>query len=940
MGQEDRKGRGNVREGWFRKKKENVCLEGECELWHAYGAQETLDKLGSTREGLKADEVQRRQKEHGPNLLPSKKPPTILALFFRQFLSPLIYVLVAAGVVSAAMGDLKDGIFIFIVLLINAIIGTVQEAKAEKSAGDLQKLMRTTARVRRGGKEEIVPAEELVPGDIVFLESGTRVPADMRLLEVQGLKVDESLLTGESVGVDKDHMAVGIDTDMADRENMAYAGSTVSSGRAIGTVVEIGGRTEIGRIAKAVTMVEDAKPPLLIRLERFSKQISYIILLAAAGMAVLALLRGMPLMDVFFLAVALAVSAIPEGLPVAVTVAMAIRVTKMAKRNVLTRRLAAVESLGSCTCIASDKTGTLTVNRQTVRLVCLGPGKTLSVSGDGYSGAGEVTMEDGSPLTSDLKDRLVSLARTSVICNEASLDSADGGWSYTGDSVDVALLALGYKTGLDVPTVRRSLSSRGDVPFESERRYAAKFYHEDGVTKVAVKGAVETVMELCSTMNCHDGVGPLDAQMIERESALMTGNGYRVLAVAEGEVDGSGPLNESSLKGLTFLGIIGMIDPPRLEVKEAIQKCTSAGIKVVMVTGDHPSTALAIAKDLGIASTQADVTNGKELEALGDTGGEAFLRKVESTKVFARVTPLQKLHIVEALIKLDNFVAVTGDGVNDAPALRKANIGVAMGSGTDVAKDASSIIVTDDNFASIVAGVEEGRYAYENVRKVTYLLVSTGMAEIMLFILALIFGAFDDATGKLIIPLLAVQLLWLNVVTNGIQHVTLAMEGGDPAVMNRPPRDPKEGIFDKIMIRQVLLSSAFMGMLAFLVYYYLGEIAGYSAFQASNLTLLFLVFMENVHVLNCRSERDSLFHIPISRNYPLLAGIVGAQAIHIIAMNTPLLQDVLKIGPVTLEQWGMLLCLALTLLVVMETYKLLLRRSERKGLARDGPPGH
>jgi magnesium-transporting ATPase (P-type) len=378
-----------------------------------------------------------------------------------------------------------------------------------------------------------------------------------------------------------------------------------------------------------------------------------------------------------------------------------------------------------------------------------------------------------------------------------------------------------------------------------------------------------------------------------------------------------------------------LIDPPRPEVREAVERCRAAGIGVVMVTGDHPLTAFAIAKDLGISSDLTEVTTGKQLTELGGSAQPSFLERVGRTKVFARVTPMQKLEIVAALIRLGNFVAVTGDGVNDAPALRKANIGVAMGSGTDVAKDSSSIIITDDNFASIVAGVEEGRYAYENVRKVTYLLVSTGMAEITLFVLAMLFGAIDDSTGTLILPLLAVQLLWLNVVTNGIQHVTLAMEGGDPAVMDRPPRDPKEGIFDRLMVRQVLISAITMGSLAFALYYCLSEYAGYSAFQATNLTLLFMVLLENVQVLNCRSERKSVLQVPISRNYYLVLGILGAQAIHILAMYTPFLRDVLRVEPVSLAEWASLLALALVLLVVIEVHKLLLRRSEAKGAQKD-----
>ncbi|MEM0448890.1 MAG: HAD-IC family P-type ATPase [Methanomassiliicoccales archaeon] len=914
-----------------KKRKESLGEEeGRAVEWHALTSEEVLERIGSQLDGLTQIEVENRRRKFGKNLLPTKKPPTIFEVFLRQFLSPLIYVLLAAGLVSVLIGDVKDAIFISVVLLINAIIGTFQEIKAERSAEQLQKLLQTTARVKREGREMLVKAEELVPGDIVLLESGSRVPADLRLISHQNLSVDESLLTGESLPVEKGIGALPKDTVLSDRRNMAFAGTTVSRGRGMGVVVQTGGRTEIGNIAKAVSMVDDAKPPLLIRLEKFSKQISYIILFAALGLGIVALLRGFQPLDVFFLAVALAVSAIPEGLPVAVTVAMAVRVTRMAKRNVLTRRLAAVESLGSCTCIASDKTGTLTVNRQTARLVCIGPGEHYFVSGEGYDGEGHVVHEDGSEISLEEKARLLRIAKSAVICNEGSLEKVEGRWVFAGDSVDVALLALGYKLGLDVSSLGRSLSIKGEIPFESEKRFAAKFYVDDGRTMVAVKGAVEAVTHFCSNMLCGGALQPLDEAKVRMEADYLSGNGYRVLAVAEGEIDPSTEFGEAQLKGLTFLGVIGMIDPPRPEVREAVAKCKSAGIKVIMITGDHPSTALAIAKELGIASSKEEVVTGKELAEIGTSDTSAYLERVKVSKVFARVTPMQKVEIVDALIRLGNFVAVTGDGVNDAPALRKANIGVAMGSGTDVAKDAASIIITDDNFASIVAGVEEGRYAYDNVRKVTYLLVSTGMAEITLFVLALFFGAVDDATGTLILPLLAVQLLWLNVVTNGIQHVTLAMEGGEPEAMQRPPRDPKEGIFDTLMKRQVAISAIFMGALAFLVYYYLGEYAGYSPFQATNMTLLFMVFLENVHVFNCRSERKSVFKVPFSRNYFLVLGVLGAQGVHILAMYTPVLQEVLRVEPVSLWEYVAMLLLALSLLAVMEVYKYWLRSNEAK----------
>ena len=522
--------------------------------------------------------------------------------------------------------------------------------------------------------------------------------------------------------------------------------------------------------------------------------------------------------------------------------------------------------------------------------------------------------------------------RAAIISNDGSLEEREGAWTYSGDSVDVALLALGYKADLDVVGIRRSLQKQGEVPYESERRYQALFYQEEGKVFAAVKGAIEVVLPFCSDMSCAGTCRPVSRASVDEEAAYLTENGFRVLAIASGEVPGDGPFDETALHGLTFLGTVGMIDPPRPDVKEAIQKCKRAGITVVMVTGDHPATAYAIAKELGISTDPGQVVTGKELDEIGPPDVPLYLDKVKEARVFARVSPIQKLEIVDALIRVGNFVAVTGDGVNDAPALRKANIGVAMGSGTDVAKDAASIIITDDDFASIVAGVEEGRYAYENVRKVTWLLVSTGMAEITLFVLAFLFGAIDAETGALVIPLTAVQLLWLNVVTEGIQHVTLAMEAGDPEVMDRPPRDPKEGIFDRTMVRQVVLASLVMGILAFGVYYYLVEFMDYSAFAASNMTLLLMVLLENVHVFNCRSERRSVFQVPISRNYYLILGVLGAQAVHIMAMYTPFLQDVLSVEPVTLVEWTSMLLVSLVLLVAVEIYKLWLRSGERKAV--------
>ncbi|MDH7508160.1 MAG: HAD-IC family P-type ATPase [Methanomassiliicoccales archaeon] len=901
-------------------------------VWHSISEAELFERLKTSPGGLSVDESERRLKEFGPNVLPMRRPPSIIEIFVRQFLSPLIYVLIAAGLVALFLDETLDATFIFIVVMINAIIGTLQEMKAEKSAERLQQLLKASARVRRSGKEFVIPAENLVPGDLVVLESGNKVPADIRLISLSNFTVDESLLTGESIPVEKAVTLLPEETVVSDRKNIAFAGTTVSSGRALGIVVATGIETEIGRIAEVVTSTESAKPPLIQRLERFSKQISLIVVGAALLLAIVAAVKGMPLDEVFFLAVALAVSAIPEGLPVAVTVALVVRVTKMSRRNVLVRRLAAVESLGSCTCIASDKTGTLTVNMQTVKLVYLPVDSKFHVTGEGYSVRGEVTRLSESPIGSVDMERLREFAVASTLCNDASLTISGDDLAATGDAVDISFLVFAHKVGIDPSDLRTKFPIIGEIPFESERRYAAKSYLIDGKVRVFVKGSVEVVLDFCKMMRTNNGISQIDKKVIEDEASSMASNGYRVLAVASGETeinpDGN-PLGEEGIPPLTFLGLAGLIDPPRPEVKKAVETCKCAGIDVVMVTGDHPSTALAIARNLGIAESENEVVTGSQLSQVNSSDDREFVDLVKGKKVFARVTPVQKLQIVDALMKIGHFVAVTGDGVNDAPALRKANIGVAMGSGTDVAKDAASIIITDDNFASIVAGVEEGRYAYENIRKVTYLLVSTGAAEILLFILAIFIGIKAEGV-HLAIPLLAIQLLWLNVVTNGIQHVVLAMEAGDPGVMRKPPRNPSEGIFDKLMIRQVALSSITMGSLAFILFYYLIVVDGRSYFEASNLTFLFMVLLENVHVFNCRSEYESAFRVPISKNYYLLLGVLGAQGIHILAMHVPVMQEVLRIEPVSMEEWLMLLSLAVILLLVMEVFKVFVRKKQKR----------
>jgi len=883
--------------------------------WHALPEERVYSLLASSPSGLAAEEVRARIGKFGSNTLPTKKPVAVWEVTLRQFKSPLIYILMIASLISFGIGEFTDGSFILAVITVNAIIGTLQEWKAEKSAQALQALLRIMAHVRRERHVTTVDAGEIVPGDVIVLNEGDRVPADIRILHESSLKVDESLLSGESLPVEKDAAVLPEPTPFMSRVNVVYAGSTVVSGKARGVVTATGLLTEVGKIAQSVVSTESVKPPLVIRMEMFSKRIGILVVAACTVLAVVAISRGMPSIDVFFITVALAVSAIPEGLPVAITVALSIGVSRMAARNVIVRKLTAVEALGSCTCIASDKTGTLTVNAQTLRLVALPDGRSYTLTGEGYRGEGEVSPLHGGLVPEPDRQRLEELAVLGIICNSADLTRSGKEWSHLGDPIDIAFLAYGYKIGINADDVRSNVTIIREIPFEAEMRYAATFFDDGTRVRVAVKGAVEVVLPMCGGPSSGQGITTVTIPQIMDQALELSVQGYRVIAIAAADLHpdaGKKEPGHNDIPPLTFMGFACFIDPVRPDAEESIRACQESGIRVVMVTGDHPATALAIARDLGIASSFEQVIAGSEREAFGNYEDSASLKKLENISVFARVVPLQKLAIVKGLQKLGHYVAVTGDGVNDTPALKQANIGIAMGSGTDLAKDTASIIVTDDAFSSIVAGVHEGRIIYDNIRKVTYLLISTGFAEVVLFALALVAG--------LPLPLLAVQLLWLNLVTNGIQDVTLAFEGGEPDVMKKKPRPPSETIINRLMAEETIVSGLYMGVSAFVVWYFLLG-AGVEESAARNLVLLLMVFMENCHVFNCRSESISAFRIPISRNYFLLIGVIAAQGIHILSMYIPFMQEVLGVSPVTFEEWLIFLGIALILIAVMEVYK-------------------
>ncbi len=835
----------------------------------------------------------------------------------RQFLSPLIYILLLAAAVSLLLGEWQDSIFIFAVLIINAIIGTVQEYSAERSAEALRSLVRTRARVIRDREEYEVDAEELVPGDVVLLESGGKVPADVRLIFAQGLEVDESLLTGESLPDPKDPALIFDPlTPLGDRENMAFAGTLVTSGRARGAVVATGTSTEVGGLAASLAGKAETKPPLILRMERFNSRIAIGVAVALVAIFAVELYRGEPLYDIFLQSVALAVAAVPEGLPVALTVALAIGMSRMAKRNVIVRRLVAVEALGSCNYIASDKTGTLTVNQLTVKRIAIPGQDPWEVTGEGASPEGEV-MTSGRQPTAGEKAILEMLSRASVLANEGFAGFRDGQWEYHGDTVDVALLIMAQKAkaGGDQQEEQKAFPRLAQIPFESQRQFSATLHQGPEGRIVFAKGSPEKLLKMSSSMATPDGDRPLNSKAVEDQAQDLAAAGYRLLGIASGRYPEGEEFKEDSLKGLTFLGLVGMIDPLRPEAKGAVDACKNAGVQVAMVTGDHPATALAIAKELELADSPDQVITGPDLKEAEVKGDETVDALTSRGRVFARVEPQQKVVITQSLVRQGKLVAVTGDGANDAPALHAAHVGVATGKGgTDVAKESADLIITDDNFASIVSGIEEGRIVYGNVRKVIFFSVSTGAAEIFLFILALAFN--------MPLPLLAVQLLWLNLVTNGIQDVALAFEPGEGNEMGRPPRPPEEPIFNSLMVERMAMVAVIVGGLAFAAYYWLISI-GWSLDDARNTTMLLMILFENAMVFTSRSEQKLAFSSSPLRNPLLLFGTLAATLIHVAAMYIPWLSDVLRIHPVPLDQWIELLGIALAVFAVMEVYKLL-----------------
>ncbi|MBP5684518.1 MAG: HAD-IC family P-type ATPase, partial [Bacilli bacterium] len=764
---------------------------------------EIFEALSTSKLGLDNKEATKRIQKYGLNELPKKEKDSVLKIFLMQFFNAITIIMILAAILSIFIKEYTDAIAIIFIIIVDAIMGTIQELKANKSAEALANMIKVKVDVIRNGHEKHIDASSLVPGDIVLLSSGCKVSADARLISASNLCINESILTGESIESTKNAFVSDEVKAISDSKNMVYAGTSVITGRGICVVVGTGSNTEIGKIAKKVNETKDAPSPLTIRMNKFTKQISILIVIVSIFLIALMLIKGFKIDEIFMSIVSLAVSAMPEGLPLALTLALTIGSSRMSNRNVIAKKLNAVESLGSCTVIASDKTGTLTVNEQTAKRILLPNGSMYKINGTGYYDDGKVIGDK------EYIERVKEISLMGFLNNEAGIECVDNIWTSYGDSIDIAFLTLARKTGVD----KNKNEIVGRIPYESENKYSAVFYKENENIKVTAKGAIDTIIELCDEMYDGNKIVKINKDTILKQNEELASYGYRVIALAVNETNkfqNKDFYEKKDIPKLIFLGLIAFIDPIREEVKNSIKKCKKACIRVLMITGDHPLTAYSIAKELDIANSNSQVADGDMIAKELEKGPVSFDKFIETKTVYTRVTPLQKLEIVDALKRNGDFVAVTGDGVNDSPAIKSANIGVAMGSGSDVAKETSDMIIIDDNFMSIVFGIEEGRTAYANIRKVIYMLISCGLAEVLFFVLSIF--------TNLPMPLVAVQLLWLNLVTDGLQDLALSFEKEEDGIMNDKPRDPKESVFDKLLTNEILLSGIFMGILVYIVW--------------------------------------------------------------------------------------------------------------------------
>ena len=882
-------------------------------IWHAAEPGKIVTTLETDAQaGLSGSEASERLKQHGPNELPEDRHKPLWRVFASQFASPLIYILFVAAVISFAMGHASDAVVILIVVLINALIGAVQEGRAEHSMTTLRKLSALKVRVNRDSKESIIEARDLVPGDILLLAAGDQVGADARLLEAAALEATEAELTGESLPVVKHTEAVPEDAGLGDRRNMIYSGTHLTAGRGRAVVVATGLQTEVGKIASMTTSAEQPKTPLELRLKQFGNWLvvaSIVLFVLILGFG---LMRGIPFVTIFMVAISQMVSMVPEGLPVAMTIALAVGMQRMARRGAIVRRLAAVETLGSTSIICSDKTGTLTKNEMTVTRLILPDGRQIEATGAGYSPEGELTG-DGHD---DAAVRVLLEAIT--LCNDANLAPPEGEetrWRPLGDPTEAALLTIARKGGVKPDTLSQEWPRGAEIPFDSAEKMMATQHEHDGKCRVLFKGAPEKLLELCDPAT-------LDLAKLQQTSDELAAQALRVLAVAEVY---DTPLDvkagfEPWRGRLRFLGLLGQMDPPREEVKAAVVECQAAGIRPVMVTGDHKATGLAIATELGIAKPGDIAVDSAELEAMSDDELRGSLDRIS---VFARVHPAQKLRIVQAFQSQKQVVAMTGDGVNDAPALAAADVGVAMGiTGTEVAKGAAKIVITDDNFATIVKAIEEGRLVYQNLKKVVLFLFATSIDEVAILLLALLCGYP--------LPLAAVQILWINIVTEGAVTVNLIMEGLEGDEMRRQPTPKNEQLITGPMLQRLLLM-VITSVVAVFGFFIWRQSTGvpFALVQTETFTLVAVVQWFNV--LNCRSATKSSISLDVLRNRWLVGGLILGNALHILVIYNASMNRIFHTVPIPLADVALLGLIGSSVLWVEEIRKWRVRRRLDQG---------
>lgn len=887
--------------------------------------------------GLPTEEAQNRLEKYGSNELKEKEKVSLLTKIMNQLKDFLVLILIGASIVSGIVGEISDAIVIVAIVIVNAVLGVIQEGKAEQALEALKKMSSPNARVFRNGSIQIMPAKNLVPGDIVLIEAGDSIPADLRLIESVNLKVEEASLTGESVPVDKDAQAV-FDTDVpiGDRKNMAYMSTVTTYGRGRGIVVGTGANTQIGKIAEAIQSYKDETTPLQQKLNELGKWLGIGCLLICLLVFGIGFVRGGNLLEMFLVAVSLAVAAIPEGLPAVVTIVLAIGMKKMVQRNAIVRKLLAVETLGCVTVICSDKTGTLTQNEMTVVKAFSG-GNVYSVTGQGYNPTGEYLLNENK-ITTEEDQNLKLLLALGVLANDALLelkDPKENQWGIIGDPTEGALITAGAKAGMEKEQMNNSYNRIAELPFDSDRKMMTTFHKGflEGKIVSFTKGAPDIILSKCSRYFSNGSIMDMTKEQLDQITAInsqFASNALRVLAFAYRGYDKlpDNITTENIETDLIFVGLMGMIDPARVEALDAIRTCRKAGIKPVMITGDYKDTAVAIAKELGLMKEGDMVLTGADLDKLSD---EALYKDIENISVYARVSPEHKVRIVETLRRKGHIAAMTGDGVNDAMALKRSDIGVSMGiTGTDVAKGTADIILMDDNFATIVAAVEEGRVIYSNIRKFVFFLLSCNIGEILIVFLSILFN--------LPVPLVPIQLLWVNLVTDSFPALALGTEKGEPDIMNQKPRDAKEPILNKVMISGILVQSValFAAVMASYIWA-LTEYAG-SIFEPSEEGLMIartfafttLILAELIRAYSSRSERYSIIKLGVFSNKSMVTATLVSLVLLLLVIYVPFLEPIFETYALKVMDWAVIIVLCMVPLLAGEINKFILSKRAAK----------